>query len=87
MIDSFTSDVDFMKASQLTQNTKISGKTLANYFTNHYDRASTFERVFKIALRADHTALGDEYMTETLKNLRNFALKNDGKLPRSFTKR
>jgi hypothetical protein len=63
-----------MRASQLSQNTKISGKTLAHYFTNHYDRASTFERVFKIALRSDQTTIGDEYLTETLKSLRNFAL-------------
>ena len=68
----------------MTQNTKISAQTLAFYMKNNFDRHSAFEKIFKIALRAEGSVISDDYATEMIKQLRNYAIANDGRMPPSF---
>ena len=86
MIDGFTKDADFIQASQLTSNTKLSGATVASYLRDNLDRPKTFERLFKIALRADGTPISDELCSGLIKSLRDYNLRNKGAMPRSFDK-
>ena len=57
---------------------------MAIYLGNNLDRSYSFERVFKVALRTDQSELGQEFVKAMTNKMRNYALKNNGKLPRSF---
>jgi len=87
LIDFFTGDKEFVRISAMSETNHVPGRVIAEYLGNQLDNPRAFERLFRVALRLDKTALSDEFFAEVMGQLRNHQLKSRGQLPRSFTEK
>lgn len=69
----------------MSEHCKIDGRTVAKYLSNQFERPSSFDRTFRTALRLDGTPMADSFFKETMKQLNDFSLKNQNRLPGSFS--
>lgn len=71
----------------MTDHCKVNGKTVAKYLGNQFERPSSFERTFKTALRIDGTPMADNFFKEMMKQINDYSLRNQNRLPESFSEK
>lgn len=81
-----TMDKDFVRAASMSDHCKIDGRTVGKYLGNQFERPSSFDRTFRTALRLDGTPMAGPFFKEVMKQLNDYSLKNQNRLPGSFTK-
>ena len=61
LIEFFTASREMIGICAQTQNSRISGKTIADYLGNQFENVQAFERLMTTVLRIDGTELGGEF--------------------------
>ena len=69
----------------MSGNCHIGGRSVAVYLGNQFERASSFDRTFRTALRLEGTPMADSFFKEIIQQLNAYSLSNRNQLPRSFT--
>ena len=72
LIDFFTADKEFLQISAMSENNHIPGRVLAEYLGNQLNNSCAFERLFRIGLRVDKSAIGQDFFTEVMYQLREY---------------
>ena len=70
----------------MSGNCSLGGRSVAQYLGNQFERASSFDRTFRTALRIEGTPMADSFFKELMQQLNAYSLKNRNQLPSSFTK-
>jgi len=60
----------------MTGNNNIGGRSVAQYLGNQFERASSFDRTFKTALRLEGTPMADSFFKELMQQLNAYSLSN-----------
>ena len=66
LVESQTLDKDFIRAAQLSEHSKLHGRSVAKYLGNQLARSSSFDRTFRTALRVDGTPMADAFFKELM---------------------
>lgn len=85
-LEAMTSDKTLVRASSLTEYSKLSGRAVAKYLGSNLERGQSFDMVFRTALKLDGTPLADEFFPELMQQLSAYSARNANKLPPAFTK-